>query len=756
MRTERDYSREALASLLWADAAPERRRQNLRQALWRLRRIIGAEFVTEGDDLGGRWPEVASDRERFLAAVHRADADAALEQYGGAFLAGVAMPGGDEFEDWAARERRHLEEALLRVAGPAVLDAARGGRFTRARELLERLQERCPESVGAQRVAAEALLACGDLVGAREAADRLERLSADLGDEQDAATELLIERVRTAEPVIDESAPGGLNMELTGRDDVFARVVDTWRTIRGRGREKGDGAAAAGGAAGSRALVLQGVAGVGKSRLLQAIQARCASRSSAAVLVRAFPGDRELPFAFAAALARALSEVPGSLGIGHDSARELVALDPGLRRIFRNAEAAVHDSGESLRRRTLALLDLLQAVCEQQPLALLLDDLHWVDAESRRLLSALLDRSETLPLLVVAATRGVTMHGLPESRTAELPMLPLSGDATEEAIRSTGLWPGHVAADRFIALVAEHARGIPLDVMERLSLAVERGWIRLEEGAWQSPDWQRACRLVAVTSPLDHSLHDCPPAERELLLAHSVAGTVMSWELIEAMTAPASARRCAHRCRSLEERGLLRAQRGRLAAGARRGARAHARAQHREEQQRLHEKLGASLAALGDADRKPNAIRHLLQADAVDSGWTGVRVGGGARTPLRRSAARARHHGRCDRRAARGAPRRRAHGGGPVAAALAGHAPARGARVVPRAGGRGRRRLHGGPPRSGHPGHAIHDLLPAGAAVWSRCVRHAAAAGGAPRGARGAGALGARARRGCRCGSAGR
>jgi hypothetical protein len=156
--------------------------------------------------------------------------------------------------------------------------------------------------------------------------------------------------------------------------------------------------------------------------------------------VRANPGECEVPFGFAAAIARALAVQPGAAGISADSARELVALDPGLGSQFATTPSMA-DPSDALRRRALAVLDLISAIVEQDPLALLLDDLHWADSASRQLLSLVTGRTSDLALMIVATTRGSATSVFDQRVVQTLALLPLAPDALTDAIRSSGHWP---------------------------------------------------------------------------------------------------------------------------------------------------------------------------------------------------------------------------------------------------------------------------------------------------------------------------
>jgi DNA-binding SARP family transcriptional activator len=301
----REYSREALASLLWSDAAPERARHNVRQALWRIRRQLGDVLETREESVVGIGPGLTIDREEFLDAVYRNDADAALQLYRGPFLDGVTVPGGAEFDDWASAERFRLEDALVRVTEAYLRSESLQLKPRERRVVLEQLVQKAPDHLEARRIAVETLLELGDRTAAQREADALEHMA--LVQEVDLSPSATASIARAREStVIDHVIDVPVvTFDLVGRDEVFGRVVANWNAAR-QGRV--------------RAVLLTGVAGIGKSRLLKAIHARCTGRRTRALTVRCNAGEREVPFGFAAMLTRALAHQPGAAGINADSA----------------------------------------------------------------------------------------------------------------------------------------------------------------------------------------------------------------------------------------------------------------------------------------------------------------------------------------------------------------------------------------------------------------------------------------------------
>ncbi len=518
---DREHSRDFLSSLLWSDADATRSRQSLRQALWRLRKLVGDAVRTRDDAVLSVDATVDCDRDRFLAAVHRGDAAAALREYGGPFLIGLNAPGGDEFEDWATLERRQLEDALVRVVTPHVRSLVQSGKPSQARDAIERLTSLASEHLEAHRLAVEIFLDLNERTEARRAADALENIARSLGGRAPALVETLVARARDTDHDVDTvgspDAPSALVLDLVGREETFAAVMRAWHRAR---------------AGESNVIVLTGVAGIGKSRLLTAISQRCASRRTLAVIVRANAGEREVPFGFPAAIARTLASLPGAAGVSSETARELVALDPGLASLFATTPS-VDDGGEAVRRRALALFDLLGAIAEQNPLALCLDDLHWSDSASRQLLAVVVGRIAELPLMVVVTTRGSAANLFDQRTVVSLPLLPLESDAVIDAVRSSGTWPDEPGVTRFMDMLTSVCEGIPLSVMERLALVRERGLLSLQHGTWSSRDWDAASREIAVASPLDRRLADCDEYEHAALLALAVAGTPLATSIIE-------------------------------------------------------------------------------------------------------------------------------------------------------------------------------------------------------------------------------
>ena len=164
-----------------------------------------------------------------------------------------------------------------------------------------------------------------------------------------------------------------------------------------------------------RLLTVVGEAGVGKSRLLAEVAA-VAERAGDRVLVgRAWEPEQVLPFApwvDAFRSGRVPDDLPILEGLLPRWRGELTRLMPEI-----SSAAPPVDSTDH---RTLfeAVGALLARLAERQPVVLLLEDLHWADDMSVRLLAFVARRLDTWRLLVVATAREEELVDAPSARRA--------------------------------------------------------------------------------------------------------------------------------------------------------------------------------------------------------------------------------------------------------------------------------------------------------------------------------------------------
>lgn len=226
---------------------------------------------------------------------------------------------------------------------------------------------------------------------------------------------------------------------LVGREEQLARAHAALDEL-GRGR--------------GRALLYEGEAGAGKTRLLDEVAE--AARAAGVRVARGTARESGGP-AFAIwsdALADLFAASSDAELARLADAPWLAQLVPSLR--DRVPGLGVADLREALApearwRLFEAVKRTLVAASDERPVALLLDDLHWADAASLRLVDFLLGDLVRRPILLVGAQRD-------ERLAPEHPLPALVGEVVRQGVGET-VRVGRLSPEAVGALLAEHAGG---------------------------------------------------------------------------------------------------------------------------------------------------------------------------------------------------------------------------------------------------------------------------------------------------------
>lgn len=522
---DRRASRDFLQELLWGGSSPEQGRHTLRQTLFGLRQRLGEEAVrSDGDSIVLDLP-LLSDVADFRAALATGEPATAIQLYGGPFVPAFAAPGSAGFEQWADLVRERLRREWNAAAATVARQHLDRGNARAAEHLARRLVDDAPGSETAGRLLLECLLASGDRLRALLEAEALEARLREADVTPTKETVRLLERVRLAPSTPDLPVqPAQLRTELIGRERPFAAILRAWEQAR---------------AGNGRAVHLRGAAGLGKTRLVEDVQARLQSTGVAVVRLRARSADRDVPWALAAAIAERLAALPGARGIAPASAAELVDLAPTASLVFPAAAPARHSREDLPRVRALALEDLLGAVTAEAPLVLLVDDLHWADAESRRILSGFTERAGGWPLLVVVASRPIRGElALPGVELIQLE--PLDQDQIEAMVASVA-----TAEPELIQTVGQAvyraSGGVPLLALTAVEYVLEQGLLVVRDGQWHCSDLSTVRDALSQGGVLERRLEDLPPRALQLVRLLALAGRPLSHGVLAAAAEPAGA-----------------------------------------------------------------------------------------------------------------------------------------------------------------------------------------------------------------------
>ena len=314
--------------------------------------------------------------------------------------------------------------------------------------------------------------------------------------------------LRRVHELIDDR-PHALKAELVGRERDFATILRAWQHAReGRGQY----------------VHIAADAGLGKTRLLDVVHERLREIKVRVVHVCANHGARDAAYSLASEIAGALAKQPGAIGVPIGVPSALVALNPGLSKYF-HAEPDPSTTDEALNRRAIALRELIAAVAEDKPFALLIDDLHWGDPLSLRLLDALfpLLANERVLVLSTARLTHSTSH-LPAHATT-ITLEPLGSNDIAKLVSSVAPLPDEPWAPSLPAALSAATRGSPLLVVETLQLLRERRLLAFSTDGWTlDGDADGLAALLGEGSALLHRVAGLKGVERNVLLLLAVTG----------------------------------------------------------------------------------------------------------------------------------------------------------------------------------------------------------------------------------------
>jgi AAA ATPase domain len=185
---------------------------------------------------------------------------------------------------------------------------------------------------------------------------------------------------------------------LVGREPDLARLDERLESaLSGHGRR----------------LVMIGEAGIGKSRLVAELLATAMQRQGRVLIGRCYETERILPFApwvDALRAGQVLEERDLLDTLAPGWRAELARLLPELRSqgepaVFASDREPGGRGGDDARHLFEAITELLKRLARRQPLVVVLEDLHWADEMSVRLLAFFGRRLRALPVLALATVR---------------------------------------------------------------------------------------------------------------------------------------------------------------------------------------------------------------------------------------------------------------------------------------------------------------------------------------------------------------
>ncbi len=389
------YYRDELAELLWPGVPEENSRHSLSMAFSVLRGLFGSDCI------GGNHAEV-----RFQAPPLATDLD---QLEGGevlgtevvpplevdAFVRDFVIEDAPAFQHW--RDRRNAQLLPMLQAAVMVLtdQARRSADMPRMLALADRLLALDPLSEEGVRARMEAFAMQGDRVGALRVYEAWKsQLFEELGAVPSDILQAMAARLRrpSAEPAAAVAAPAlCTESRFVGRAEEYRALFEAWESTTQFN---------------TRHVLITGESGIGKSTLALRFASAAALEGAAVARVQCFELEQRIAFGMIGALITSLLDRPSASGTTPESLAEIARVVPRVRERFPHLPTPRASEGEAARLRfaeaTFALLD---AIMEDQPLVLIVDDYPRSDEASLSVLHMLLRRMTNERLMVVLAGR---------------------------------------------------------------------------------------------------------------------------------------------------------------------------------------------------------------------------------------------------------------------------------------------------------------------------------------------------------------
>ncbi len=561
--TAQAQSRETLATVLWPENDQTSARAALRRTLSSLKKALAGGWVVADretirlDRRDDAWVDVEQFRSQLADCASHGHPPSdvcsacltpltkAAELHRGDFLAGFTLRDSPEFDDWQSSQAELLRRELAGVLDRLVRGHSAQSEFEQAILYARRWLMLDPLHEPTHRTLMQLYAWAGDRGAAvRQYRDCVRMLDEELGVAPLEETSQLNRAIRenkappppsgprpapsvTAEPIPRAASHEPMHrisdFPFVGRASEWEGLIGVYEAIVANGHF----------------VVLEGEAGIGKTRLAEEFLAYAQAAGATTIVARCYEGETNLAYGpFVEALRAAIAR-PESAGRLEDtpaySLSEVARLLPELTDLRPNLPAvAALDSPGAQSRFFEGVGEVLLACCGVPPPGVLVvEDLHWADEASLDLLTYLVRRLPGRPLCIVATWRSEQLpanHRLrrliaavQRSGNATLVSLPrLLPTAVEELVRSAAA-NGASLPEGLEQRLYQETEGLPFFLVEYLT-AIAQGAQLTGEREWSLPGGARDLLRSRLTQVSE--------AGWQLLTAAAVIGRSFQFDVL--------------------------------------------------------------------------------------------------------------------------------------------------------------------------------------------------------------------------------
>jgi class 3 adenylate cyclase/tetratricopeptide (TPR) repeat protein len=338
---------------------------------------------------------------------------------------------------------------------------------------------------------------------------------------------------------------------VVGREEELAALEAAWDEVTGERR--------------ARLVTVIGDAGVGKTRLVREIMDRLSARGARII------SGRCLPYGDGITYWPLRGMVLGAAGIHQDDtpeqAQEKILSCVRDRDVADRLVSAVGLSSASFTVQDIAWAArrFMQTLAAESPVVALFDDIHWAEPAFLDLMENLLDSIEDAPVLMLGTARHDLLESKPNwserPRARRLVLKPLCDAAVARVIGnllgSAGL------PESFIKRVVDAAEGNPLYVEQMLSMLVDSGVVKQEDGKWAAAQTEGDITIPpTIQALLEARLDKLERGERAAAEPASVIGLEFQQPAVESLASPAVRELIDDKLQSLSRKHFIRASIG--------------------------------------------------------------------------------------------------------------------------------------------------------------------------------------------------